>query len=194
MDLERLLAEALIAISAIAGATKIWLEKRKQKKLNQVPRVIARVNRIHHELSLLRHRLKAQRAVILRAENGGQIPQVGHDLHSSVVYEDYGDNYEPVFEAWKEQRMDQNYVRLLARVITQGQVRVVTEDLEDGSILKDEYLAHNTVQSIVSTIATKQNEFYYLSVTFSDDREIDHDTRDRIRVSISRLKKLIQDV
>lgn len=186
---------AIAIIGALGGAmtfARWYLDRRDRKAKEHVLDVFGRITEIYREITSLRDILGAARILVLRAENGGEIPRVGHDLHSTVVYETFH-AVDAVSERWSQQKMDEEYVRLLARVIAEDQVVVHTDKLKKGH-LKDIYLSTGIGHAIVSTLRVSQKEFFYLSIAFTEPpREIGARDRDRIRSTRTRLKRLLKE-
>lgn len=179
---------ALMWATAKVGA---WIRARGKKTATAVPRAIEAVHEIYSAMNFLLSNTAASRVVLLRATNGGKIARVGMDLFSSVAYEVRDKHLESVRAAWQNQRLDEEYVRLLRGVYHEGSVALVTEDMKP-SILRDEYEGGGVVASYVVGVASVPEAYFYLSINFAKEPRggFNFDSagfRNRVRVAVTKI-------
>ena len=112
---------------------------------------------------------RANRAVILKASNGGSIPRVGSTMYSSVVYEVFGEGQLPVSHMWEKQPLDEPYMRMLSDLLTTGKVTLHTDEMTKSSLLRDVYISQKVGSSYVYLVHKNPQSIYYMSVTFPEN-------------------------
>lgn len=184
-------------ITTGVAAWKWWVARKDRKSQEaldmRVPTVIAGVKKIYHEINSLKSKVDAVQVIVLRAENGGKIAQLGHDLHSSVVYEAFDEVSASVADTWKGERLDPFYLELLHNVLRseEGMVLLRREDIPEQHKLRDIYESNGVGHAKVCNILAKNGEFYYMSVTFPAGKVPSASTRKAVRETAARLRRLI---
>ena len=179
-------------INAIRDVTKTWISAKK-KADSAAERPIDVIGDVHTTYTLLNELLAgvtAERVLLMRAENGGNIPTIGKELTSSIVYEVFSDGGHAIRENWQKQALDDAYVWMLKRVSTDGYVEVLTSDLPEG-IFKTFQKRHGVYAAHVWGVYSTEGAYYYLSIGF---KSIDHVPstsdpayRDQVRLTIGKI-------
>jgi hypothetical protein len=177
------------AFVAIINLFKWWIERKDSKQKRKITDVLGRIHDVYHILNVLLRETSADRAVILRAENGGDVPMVGKELYSSVVYEVF-DGLGSVKDRWQRQPLDEEYVRMLLQVAEKGHASVRTAKLK-ACPLKDLFEADSVGGAEVYKIKAKEGAFFYLAVHFKQEGPVNSSFRDILRYSINELERLI---
>jgi hypothetical protein len=179
-------------INAIRDIAKTWISAKK-KADSAAERPIDVIGDVHSTYTLLNELLAgvtAERVLLMRAENGGNIPTIGKELTSSIVYEVFSDGGHAIRENWQKQALDDAYVWMLKRVSTDGHVELLTSDLPEG-IFKTFQKRHGVCAAHVWGVYSTEGAYYYLSIAF---KSIDHvpsvsdpSYRDQVRVTIGKI-------
>jgi len=179
-------------INAVKDVTKAWITSRKRVDAG-ADRPIDVIGDVHTTYTMLNELLAsvtADRVVLLRAENGGNIPTIGKELTSSIVYEVFSETSHAIRDSWQKQALDDAYVWMLKRVSTDGFIELMTDDMPDG-ILKNLYQRHGVVASHVWGVYSTEGAYYYLAIGFMDVSNVPsaHDAgyRDRVRVTVGKI-------
>lgn len=165
--------------------------KHDPKKFDHIiEKVLADVSNILFIMDQIVKKTDAVKVVLLKAHNGGGTPKIGNELNSTVLYEVSNDDEYPVFRAWRQQKLDKNYIRMLMNLIIDKTLNIVTEELPN-SALKDIYLSHGIVFSKVIEIYRTPERYFYMSVVFKKGVEdLDPEERDYIRQAVSDIQAI----
>jgi hypothetical protein len=179
-------------INAFRDIGKAWISAKKRAD-SSADRPIDVIGDVHTTYTLLNELLAsvtADRVVLLRAENGGNIPTIGKELTSSIVYEVFSETSHAIRDTWQKQTLDDAYVWMLKHVSTDGFVELVTAEMPDG-ILKTLYMRHNVVASHVWGVYSTEGAYYYLAIGFMDIANVpprsDAAYRDQVRVAVGKI-------
>ena len=157
---------------AILNMAKWLIARRDTRKDRRIPNVLNRIHEVYHILNMLLRETKCVRALILRAENGGEVPIVGKDLYSSVVYEVYDRAFDSIKARWQKRPLDEDYIDLLLEVSKEGKAVLITEEMAPCA-LKDLYVSIGLHGSVVLKLKAREGAFYYLALNF--DQPFDGD-------------------
>jgi len=166
----------------------------KQEEKNIYSRVLPAYEELHESLNDIVARSKeCTRALILKCENGGGVPELGKPIHSSVVIEARKVPHDRKKE-WQKQQLDPIYIKNLLRVITSPDKSVLlTADDFKGSILSDIYDADGILCTKLSHLNSTKNAWYYLSCTFNISKDnISSEDRNIIRYNVNRIRKILE--
>lgn len=169
---------ALLSIITAGGGTKAildlvrWAVERRDRAQGPtgITSVFATVSRINTHLRTLKHDTCADRALLLRASNGGSIPRPGSRLFSSVVYEIVKPGVPPLADTWQSQELDAPYVAMLVEIDTRGYVYLRTEDMVE-STLRTAYEANGVVAACVFDAngdRDSKTSYFYGSLTWTN--------------------------
>lgn len=175
---------------ALINLFKWWVERRDKKKKRKITDVLSRIHEVYHTLNVILRETAANRVVILRAENGGDIPTVGKDLYSSIVYEAFDRELGSVKNRWQRQPLDEEYVRMLLEVAQKNHISIRTAKLK-ACPLKDLYEANQVSAAEIYKVKAKEGAFYYLALHFKNEEDISPAFRDLLRYSVNELNQLI---
>ena len=166
---------------------KWFIKRRDQKKNDHITLVLERITNIYHYLHILQKETRAQRCVIFRIENGGEIPVLGKDLYSSAAYETFDYTLGPLKNMWQRQKMDEDYIQILIDVARDGHKEVVTDNLSSG-ILKDLYESQGIVWTEMHKIQSRTGSFFYLSMSYTKEFSPDAHHRNIVRGMVNKIK------
>lgn len=161
-------------------------------KKSRFPAVLNAIHSVYDELHMLNSALDAPRALILKTENGGGIPQLGRALFSSVLYEAFTADSGSVRKGWQKEQIDEGYTGMLTDMVSKGIIVVKTASLPDGQ-LKTLYEAYKVTHSIVALIALEERRMIYLSVNLTEKSDMmveDPEVTEKVRSSVNRLRNL----
>lgn len=113
----------------------------------------------------------ANRVVVFKSENGGGIPAPGCVVHSSILYEVCDSPAKPMFEAWQQVPLDQDYSSILAKLSSEGRAVIRLSDLHEDSITHDLFKAANATTAFVFRVCATQHALLYLAVQYSSASE-----------------------
>lgn len=106
----------------------------------------------------------ADRVLLYRQENGGELPTVGQTLTSSIDLEVLRTSVPSVQEEWQKQKLDQAYVRMLVEVDESDGVSVLGSSAR--GILQD-YMQRRGLGAIYFfSVFSTPGAFFYLSIEY----------------------------
>ena len=136
-------------------------------RVNSADFVIKNEALIIDQLNYLKWKSKATKVLILATHNGGDKVQVGKRIYSSVTHEVNGEGMEPTRGQWQNQVIDEEYTKLLLKMISHPRRKVllfrdkIPKDLpqpekelsmEAGGNLKRVYQAQGIDHTIVAHV------------------------------------------
>ena len=195
--------EVTVALLALIGTTltlltslaTIWfkhkLDKKAYKKKHAFSKTIPSVHEVYSILNTIKGETDSNRAIILKAENGGGRPNLGSHLKSSVLYEVFDSPLESVRKLWQNQPLDEEYIKILNKLIVTEDKKCVVEvsKLPKGSLLRENYEANNVKTSHVYEIAEREHSYLYLSINYLSNDNNAH-ARDIERACVNQLRVL----
>lgn len=190
---------ALQAILAFLAATVIpttvaltkWFLNRKDRLVEQsIPRLLERVHLVYEVIAGLREAFDAERVLVLRLSNCGEIPRPGVPLFVSVLYE--ATTGESVRRRWVKQRINSWYTDLMFNVANSGQLQLITEDLPPEALIKGTYQEGGITNSWVIPIGIAPSSFYFLSIGLSNEpRDLTATEQEEIRAAVNVLRRAL---
>lgn len=176
---------------AVINLIKWLIVRRDAKKEKKIPDVLGRIHEVYHVLNMLLRETGCVRALVLRAENGGDVPIVGKDLYSSVVYEVYDRAFVSMKDRWQRRPLDEAYIDLLLEVAKRGKASVVTNELTPCA-LKDLYVSIGIQGAVMIRLKAREGAFYYLSLNF--DQPFDDEDpvlNESVAFAVSKIESLL---
>lgn len=168
-----------------------FIKQREAKKRDTFKELLPKMEQIYETLNEILHATGAERALVLSTQNGGGIPQVGKPLYSSVLYEVRANtSISPVKNTWQKQLVDRQYTMMLLDVHRHGKLFIDTDLMEEG-LLKDVYTSQQIHSAFIFSIGVSKDRFYYLSLSYSKDKQETAELRNAARVAVSKLHKAI---
>jgi hypothetical protein len=170
----------------------LWLERRRRQLATAPVAAIQAVHAIYQVLVTLLAETDARRIVLLRAENSGQIPRAGQPLYVTVAYEVHQRGLRRIASEWQRRAVDQAYVATLVELAAQGAVELEVQQLPAG-ILRTVYEADGIATSWVRSLISTPTAWFYLSIPFADDAQLDPSVRARVDGAVAQLQQILQD-
>lgn len=166
-----------------------WLAR---QKAGSVQLALQKVNEMYPVLHMWGQRLGASRVLLLKTSNGGGKPRPGHPLYSTICMESVDPPLMPQTGGWDTQRLDEQYSRMLAALIQNKYVHLVTEKMPTG-LLRDVYLPQGIVQSEVMALGEGKKSFYYVSLNYVHGNALDTPAhREARRLFVQQLTALLR--
>ena len=183
MDFEAIVS-ALTGGSAIAliGLVKWILQNRAKSKQSNFENGIKRITSVYNNLNKILNQTDAHRVLILRAENSGNVPEVGKELYSSIIHEVFDGQIGTAYSKWRKQPVDSAYLQVLLDVSQKGSLIIDREDIKSPA-LKNLWESDGVERSYVYKIYSQPDKFFYLSINFSSKKMLDSIDKDLIRSS-----------
>lgn len=135
-----------------------------------------------------------ERVVLLRAHNGGKVPQIGCTLRSSVFGEVFG-KLPSARLKWQAEILEESYVDMLINLCRRKFVNVDVRTMPQGT-LKNMYVAQGVVTSRVVFVHQRDDDgrdgaLWYLSL--NADREVSLTGADlnSIRECVSSISRIL---
>ena len=170
-----------------------YKDAKKGKKKNEFKTAYETVTELHYNLDYILSETSAERALILKSENGGGKPRIDAHLYSSVIHEAFN-GLPSIKDKWQRQRIDADYSKLLSELTNRKIYTIFVEDLEDKSILKDNYISAGIKMSRVIELYEDDKKYIYMSLNYleipSEDKRPNE--MDAIRAAVTNLKKLFK--
>ena len=167
----------------------------KDRRANPVPQGLMDISKIYEILQSTKSICGASRVTLLKLHNGGGRPQAGNVMYSSALYEVYSGN-NPIAQFWQQERIDNDSTirNLLIEMFDTDRARIETS-LEDGGKLMDKNRANKVTRSIFKSVGGKENEYYYLDVSFEDEESFDKAREsienESLRICANQIKEIL---
>lgn len=176
----------------LLGFIKWYLRRMDLKKKDRIPVVLGRIHDVYHILNTVLSESCSKRVLLLRAENGGDVPALGKDIYSSIIYESFDHPLESIKDRWLQQKLDEHYLRMLMHVAQQGEYQVTTDHMRPG-VLKDLYESTGVKFARVFKVHSRPGAFFYLSCHLTEVEDMTARERDLLRVAVSQLAALFEE-
>lgn len=180
----------------IAGWTvyEHWMENKKSEITDSKRFEVSlqAIDSVYDALRDIVYRTGAYRALLLRAEDSGDIPVPGKDIYSSIVYEVFDSTTSAQKPNWRRQLIDAQYTSMLTKVAQTGHLINVTAQMPEG-ILKNVYVSKGVKQTHVFAIHQEPAFFFYCSIVFRKDSPPTVHDLDAMRSGINKIRTLFQE-
>ncbi|MEM9470010.1 MAG: hypothetical protein AAF988_07585 [Pseudomonadota bacterium] len=167
---------------------------RTKKNRNIYERILPAYDAIYDSLNDIIGRSKnCTRALILKCENGGGVPELGKAIHSSGVAEARKISTNRKKE-WQKQRLDPVYIKNLLRLMT-ARDRSIFLNAEDfkGSVIYDVYSVDSVQCVKLSHLFSTKKSWYYLSCTFDiEEKSVEPEDRNIIRSNVNAIRSVLE--
>ena len=186
--------EILIATGALGAIFGIirrgWLWFVNDRAKAEVYRVLIRKYSLYDMMQATLSYVGGQRIVLLRLENGGNIPSVTKPLHTTCVEESYNPPLKSLKQAWQSRLVDMDYIK---RIISLGKNRlsIHTDDIEDDALLKNLYLSNKIIDSELFYVSTTNKYLFYLSINFVKEKKLNPTEINRIYELVNSIRQII---
>jgi|SRR3990167_2795148 len=184
-------------IAAIIGPilvyfVKTWHETKQIDKQNAMIKYIDLTKEIYKTIEEFRQTLICKRVSVFKTENGGGIPQPGHLLYSSVLWESNNDYTNSLKERWQRQEIDLQYAEILSTLYTESICSITTKHLKKSSLLYNLYQYDNIEKSDFLFLFRNEKCFIYLVLDYGQEYDDNKDTKEIIRQYRLKLKGILE--
>jgi hypothetical protein len=185
------IAAAIAGLVGLVEGGRTYMRRKRKRDASAFPAVLDSVHRIYHELNALLSTTQAHRVAIMRAEDSGEVPTVGKDLYSSIVYESFKERLGSEREKWQRQPLDDAYVSILLRAVTDGAAVVLVEDMQPGA-LRDRYTSSGVSWAECHPLVAWPGEFFYMKLQYASRFTPDAFHRDSVRVAVTNVRRILE--
>lgn len=123
-------------------------------------------------LHTIMDRMHAQRALLIRAHNGGGPLDPAKRTYSSAEMEARRQRIPKRIESWKDRPIDAHYIALLQRISTEDHVIVYTAKLPKDSILRGCHESDGVKASIYFRLWNTDRDFYFVGVDIDEESQV----------------------
>lgn len=184
---------ALVGAGGVLAQLIAWIRSYRERRARKVTtRGFEAIGRVHALMNLLMADTKANRVLVLKAENGGGVPAPGRQIQSSVLYEIRDRRMKSNIRRWQKRPLDGPYADILSDVLRDGHARVVTDELETG-VLRDIYEAEEIAWAEVYLLLTTGSAVFYLSLNHLEADEPTPAERELTRSAVNEIGQLIKE-
>lgn len=153
-----------------------------------------KVYQIYDEINRLRIYLESPRILLLRTTNGGGLPAPGRALYASIIAEVNGEGFadSSLRNEWQNRLIDHDYIRMLERVYTDGEILNVVADLPEYSLLRGAYEKIGIKKTRVIKLGIHNDGFYYVSIACLEGKKLTPPQRYTIDTAIQNINNLLK--
>ena len=163
---------------AALGGWKLWKRNKSANQDDLLVHLLEEHQRIQDILEQLKIDTGADRALILRASNGGGIPHLSGEIYSTVLWECTAGELERAKPVWSGRSVDHDYRQILANILQHGQITIKFEDLPEDSDLGLLYQAHGVRRSVAFKVASvKGYRWLYGVLNYKDEQHFEECSR-----------------
>ncbi len=148
-------------------------------------------SRVFDALNRMRSQSRFERVILIRAHNGGKLPQADRPMFSTVHAESYGERLGPAMKHWQSQLLDEEYVQMLFRLSQRKFVHIVVEEMAPCE-LRDLYAAHGVKWARVVYVHGNDGELWYLSLNAVDDFQASVEELNLIRETCNTIAEIVR--
>lgn len=169
-----------VAISQIEKIYRTW-------KNNSSARAIQNIAQTIDTMQDLAMETGAGRVLLLQVSNGGGIPSSGANLYVSILHEIKDRSLRPIKPDFQSMLTDAGYIRLLEKLVSNGEYHGTPDDLSDG-FLKDLYVSEGVEFFTAVEVKRTKHKFYFLSLRWYPADSYKNHANISLNVSIARNK------
>lgn len=166
--------------------------ERLRAKSDRIPNVLTRIHDVYDIMHKLLNETAANRVSLMKIENGGDIPALGKELHSTIVYEVRDGQLPARRETWVKQRCDEQYMKALLTVSREGSTLLKAHNLKEG-LLHDMFISDGVKCAALYRVHYRTGHFFYVRLDFTESFKEDATTRDLLRVTRTQIETLFRD-
>jgi hypothetical protein len=157
------LAAALSAGGALTVALRAFAEWLARKDQRAIDRAVAGNAEIIDILQELQDKIGAGRVLLVSTSNGGNIPEPGKPLYSTIQFEIKDRGLPPIRMAFQNKLIDEAYSLMIRELHHKGEV--VYDDIYAMSVgfLQELYELEGVVFAMIVSVKSTNNLFYFLS-------------------------------
>lgn len=159
-----------------------------------ITRTVIAYAKIYPVLTAMLYETGAARVVLLKTTNGGGIPKPGSTLRSSALAEVVNHDIEQVAQVWQNQLVDRDYVHMLSKLHLRSRTFMVTQDLDEDSLLRNLYKANGIAFSKILLVSVQPEMMIYVSVNFKEGTPevLTAEQREAARAGTNKLKQIFE--
>lgn len=174
-----------------------WFDRLDRQAAARIPKILQAWSEIHRILQNIRYETPAGRVVVVKIENGGQMPKLGGTLFSTVIFESYGSGrMGSKREAWQKRPVTDFYAHVVTQIYEcsqEGQHYIVCRDnMPDGEPLRDTYDTDGVDMSVLYELYSTEGAYYYVALNFARPFEPDARFRELMRDEMRRLSTIFR--
>ena len=143
-----------------------WLNQR--SKSGGLYSVFLQVTKVYDHLERMKAGINAQRVLIVRAHNGGNVLTPQSQLYASILYEVYDAAYESIKEFWMKREVGQDYLRLLQSIHNEPYVHLTTDQVSPDVGILAGFSADEKACTFCVKVQASAEAFLYLVCVFAD--------------------------
>ena len=173
----------------IGFLTKVYEIERSEEPVSHLN--LKTTSLIYNSMLEIQREVGSASVVLLKAHNSGSpIPN-----KSTVVAEVIDSNKtSPVFNLWQSQPLDRHYVTVLEDLLMSRRIVIETEQIDETSILKNTYLSAEIKKSDIRYLGADEDNIYYLSVSFTEEKDFDPKYETVTRAGLERIKGYMREM
>lgn len=196
---EEIILKIIASITAIItggyGVYATYLKAKVRHKDN-FPKHFKIVSDVLNELRKVVNNGGAQRALILIMENGGGSPSLRTPLYSSILYEAYPLDLQPMQRNWYRRLIDSQYLENMRKVEhSNGRPYVFNQNDFKGSDVYDVYCANDVICSQVAEIYKGETFYIYCSFNYNKSyKDLESNEKNLSMQVISNLQGLFKSL
>lgn len=184
--------QILIAVigsgGSIAAFTTLFREWWKSRQARKMDSGFLDIYAVWEELQALATAVGADRALILKSENGGGLPAPGSVIKSTAIFEYHTDVLPSVRSTWDRVLLDSYYSEVVSLISSGAWVWQETKKMPDACILRD--LCGETVLVGMARICKTPHALWYVSIHFKGVGEVSEAKKSRMRSGLHKLRVL----
>lgn len=195
------IAASLGTIAAFFASVWALIHRMRRKKspgsdperIHAVPRAAFLRERQADQLDRLAREVGGQRALLLKAHNGGQIPRASSTLKITIMAEAHAPSVQSVAGEYDARLLtDRGYLRMLSELDEVELMLLRTKDLPKRSMLRDEYEREGLSAAWICVVKRDPRRFFYLSVSSDRDFKDSPTERAAVRACAAKLSRLLE--
>ena len=135
----------------------------------------------------------AQRAIIVKIENGGGIPKAGHPLYLSVLYEIVQGGTRPNREDWvKREIMEPHYFKFLSTLLQDQAHTLITSEMPEDCLLRTAYEGYGVHHAETFLLRQSKHATYVLSVHYGSEEQLEADEKTILGAKASNIRNIFR--
>lgn len=174
----------------VAAYRRIYKFYKNNVSVARLHRVLVRKYTLFDMMQEMLNYVGGNRLLLLRLENGGNVPEVTKPLYVTVIEETYNNPVSAIKSRWQHRLVDIPYIKMLVKM-GRGSITVDTENLEDECILKNAYKSAGIQRACICYVSTTKHYMYFVSIGFLDKKILSEQAKDRISSFLDGVREII---
>ena len=180
-----------VIVAILSGGVAVecirWFKDYKQRK-HGIGNTLNLVSQIQSILNCLTEDTASDRAMLIVASNGGEVPKLGDPWYITVFLDAANGVLKSVKDSFEKYKIDDEYISLLSDLHKSSALTLYTDNL--NGFLRNVYEPSGITKTDIMLLDVGETWLCYVACNFTQDRENNQEQQAKMDILLNQLKNI----